>query len=50
MPVRITDMMPPCQTSIADVNIGSDRGFAEMTAGPSSERDRGLAAVRTTRM
>ena len=50
MPVRITDMMPPCQTSIAEVNSGSTAGLQKFTGGPSSSAIAASAPWRTTRM
>ena len=50
MPVRITDMMPPCQTSMAELNSGSTAGLQKFTGGPSSSAIAVSAPWRATRM
>ena len=45
MPVSTNARMPPCQTSIAEVNKRIDRGLAEIDRRPVIERDRGFRAV-----
>jgi len=45
MPVSTSARMPPCQTSIAEVNRGSTAGLQKLTGGPSSRDDHGLSAM-----